>query len=259
MSNKYDFIPNRLNKYSIRKFTVGTASILVGATLLFGLSDDAKADEIETQETAVANDDDTDDHSDAQTEDAALLNNENVSSEETLSTEENSVESPSINTVENTQVETTNEESTVAEENVKTDAKVDTVKPSIETENTATDLKEASEETTPAKEEKVSVKEEDAVKTSEVVTAVKEASQPESNTDTVDATAVENTLTPADTQPEQPTSKQNLILTPSFEDISTNSIPTGNIPTNEKYFAAILTPGTGFRTGYYYQPTTYIS
>ncbi|MGO1759443.1 MAG: YSIRK-type signal peptide-containing protein, partial [Mammaliicoccus vitulinus] len=27
---KLDFIPNKLNKYSIRKFTVGTASILVG-------------------------------------------------------------------------------------------------------------------------------------------------------------------------------------------------------------------------------------
>ncbi|MEB6232899.1 plasmin-sensitive LPXTG-anchored glycoprotein Pls, partial [Mammaliicoccus sciuri] len=42
---KLDFIPNRLNKYSIRKFTVGTASILVGATLLFGIGEEAKADE----------------------------------------------------------------------------------------------------------------------------------------------------------------------------------------------------------------------
>ncbi|PBJ84609.1 hypothetical protein CLR87_12800, partial [Staphylococcus epidermidis] len=33
---KLDFLPNKLNKYSIRKFTVGTASILVGATLIFG-------------------------------------------------------------------------------------------------------------------------------------------------------------------------------------------------------------------------------
>nr|WP_281072903.1 YSIRK-type signal peptide-containing protein [Staphylococcus coagulans] len=45
-SKRLDFLPNKLNKYSIRKFTIGTASILVGATLLFGLSDDAKADEI---------------------------------------------------------------------------------------------------------------------------------------------------------------------------------------------------------------------
>ncbi|MFT2142336.1 YSIRK-type signal peptide-containing protein, partial [Mammaliicoccus sciuri] len=42
---KMDFIPNRLNKYSIRKFTVGTASILVGATLLFGIGEEAKANE----------------------------------------------------------------------------------------------------------------------------------------------------------------------------------------------------------------------
>ncbi|MDF4069377.1 YSIRK-type signal peptide-containing protein, partial [Staphylococcus aureus] len=27
-------IPNRLNKFSIRKYTVGTASILVGTTLI---------------------------------------------------------------------------------------------------------------------------------------------------------------------------------------------------------------------------------
>lgn len=42
---KNDFISNRLNKFSIRRFTVGTASILVGATLVFGISNDAKAAE----------------------------------------------------------------------------------------------------------------------------------------------------------------------------------------------------------------------
>nr|WP_115354520.1 YSIRK-type signal peptide-containing protein [Staphylococcus hominis] len=39
IKKKLDFISNRLNKYSIRKFTVGTASILVGATLIFGHAD----------------------------------------------------------------------------------------------------------------------------------------------------------------------------------------------------------------------------
>ncbi|PMC19121.1 hypothetical protein CJ235_07600 [Staphylococcus pettenkoferi] len=43
---RLDFIPNRLNKYSIRKFSVGIASILVGATLFFGLNNEAKADEV---------------------------------------------------------------------------------------------------------------------------------------------------------------------------------------------------------------------
>ena len=36
INKRLDFINNKLNKYSIRKFTVGTASILVGATLIFG-------------------------------------------------------------------------------------------------------------------------------------------------------------------------------------------------------------------------------
>lgn len=46
---KLDFLPNKLNKYSIRKFTVGTASILVGATLIFGAGHDvAKASEEDT-------------------------------------------------------------------------------------------------------------------------------------------------------------------------------------------------------------------
>ena len=46
INKRLDFINNKLNKYSIRKFTVGTASILVGATLIFGHADDeAKAAE----------------------------------------------------------------------------------------------------------------------------------------------------------------------------------------------------------------------
>ena len=40
INKRLDFINNKLNKYSIRKFTVGTASILVGATLIFGHADD---------------------------------------------------------------------------------------------------------------------------------------------------------------------------------------------------------------------------
>ncbi|PNZ77208.1 Ig-like domain-containing protein, partial [Mammaliicoccus stepanovicii] len=51
MNKRYDFLPNRLNKYSIRKFTVGTASILLGSMLLFGISNEAKADELDTNST----------------------------------------------------------------------------------------------------------------------------------------------------------------------------------------------------------------
>ena len=45
-NKRLDFLPNKQNKYSIRKFTVGTASILVGAALIFGsANDEAKAAE----------------------------------------------------------------------------------------------------------------------------------------------------------------------------------------------------------------------
>ena len=43
---KVDFLPNKLNKYSIRKFTVGTASILIGSLIFLG--NDASAAEADT-------------------------------------------------------------------------------------------------------------------------------------------------------------------------------------------------------------------
>lgn len=44
-------VSNRLNKFSIRKYTVGTASILVGTTLIFGLGNqEAKAAESTNKE-----------------------------------------------------------------------------------------------------------------------------------------------------------------------------------------------------------------
>ncbi|QDW95298.1 YSIRK-type signal peptide-containing protein (plasmid) [Staphylococcus warneri] len=59
---RLDFLPNKLNKYSIRRFSVGTASILVGATLLFGINNGAHAaEQNETQSVSqeATNDDST--------------------------------------------------------------------------------------------------------------------------------------------------------------------------------------------------------
>ncbi|MGV2929433.1 SdrD B-like domain-containing protein, partial [Macrococcus capreoli] len=49
---RYDFIANKLNKYSIRKFTVGTASILIGSLMFLG--EDAKVEAAETATTEAA-------------------------------------------------------------------------------------------------------------------------------------------------------------------------------------------------------------
>ncbi|MEB7040228.1 Ig-like domain-containing protein, partial [Staphylococcus gallinarum] len=50
MNKNCNNISSQRNKYSIRKLTVGTASLLIGATLVFGLGNEAYADELASQE-----------------------------------------------------------------------------------------------------------------------------------------------------------------------------------------------------------------
>ncbi|HHW7840620.1 TPA: lectin-like domain-containing protein [Staphylococcus aureus] len=45
VNKRVDFLSNRLNKYSIRKFTVGTASILIGSLMYLGTQQEAEAAE----------------------------------------------------------------------------------------------------------------------------------------------------------------------------------------------------------------------
>ncbi|HAR7304380.1 TPA: YSIRK-type signal peptide-containing protein, partial [Staphylococcus aureus] len=80
---KKGMISNRLNKFSIRKYTVGTASILVGTTLIFGLGNqEAKAAESTSTENAKQDDATTSD------------NKEVVSETENNSTTENDSTNP---------------------------------------------------------------------------------------------------------------------------------------------------------------------
>ncbi|PTJ16982.1 lectin-like domain-containing protein [Staphylococcus simulans] len=50
---KLDFLPNLRNRYSIRRFTVGTASILIGSLLFLGHNGEAKAAESTNDNTVV--------------------------------------------------------------------------------------------------------------------------------------------------------------------------------------------------------------
>lgn len=50
---KLDFLPNLKNRYSIRRFTVGTASILIGSLLFLGNNGEAKAAENTNDNTVV--------------------------------------------------------------------------------------------------------------------------------------------------------------------------------------------------------------
>ncbi|AKC77072.1 Ser-Asp rich fibrinogen/bone sialoprotein-binding protein SdrE [Staphylococcus haemolyticus] len=140
INKKVDFLSNKLNKYSIRKFTVGTASILVGATLLFGVGNqEAKAAENNTEDTSVQVSDDTSSQddgvkqkSDVQTSEHTT-NNSDFPEQTDITNENNTKEEP---TQEDAKVETTKEEPTqedakveiTKEEPTQEDAKVETTK-----------------------------------------------------------------------------------------------------------------------------------
>ncbi|WP_180363483.1 Rib/alpha-like domain-containing protein, partial [Staphylococcus sp. HMSC078A12] len=98
--NKASFQPDRKNKYSIRKFTVGTASILVGAILLFGVNtQDAKAAETSTTFTINATTPDKDtnvevNHADAVVNETAVTTSSEITTpDETKEVPKTEVES----------------------------------------------------------------------------------------------------------------------------------------------------------------------
>ncbi|MGW7906068.1 Ig-like domain-containing protein, partial [Staphylococcus xylosus] len=143
MKNKQGFLPNRLNKYSIRKFTVGTASLLIGATLVMGIGNEAKADELDSITT-----------DDGSTKDKgeALDISDIKGIEENITTEQDSEEVKNESNdkltqekTENSEVESTNEveQSTV---NENSDELIKTEEPKTEepkTEETITEQKDS--------------------------------------------------------------------------------------------------------------------
>ncbi|APT17460.1 YSIRK-type signal peptide-containing protein [Staphylococcus epidermidis] len=90
--NKLDFLPNKLNKYSIRKFTVGTASLLIGATLVFGIGNEAKADEVSTSTEQVSSGDKNSDNSENMTSAQSTELENTPSTEESTKEEQPSAE-----------------------------------------------------------------------------------------------------------------------------------------------------------------------
>ena len=91
INKKVDFLPNKLNKYSLRKFTVGTASILLGSTLIFGSSShEAKAaEEKQVDPITQANQNDSSERS-LENTNQPTVNNEAPQMSSTLQAEEGS-------------------------------------------------------------------------------------------------------------------------------------------------------------------------
>ncbi|HDH5018674.1 TPA: YSIRK-type signal peptide-containing protein, partial [Staphylococcus aureus] len=121
INKKVDFLPNKLNKYSIRKFTVGTASILVGSILIFGSSShEAKAaEEKQVAPITQANQNDSSERL-LENTNQATVNNEAPQMSSTLQAEERSnaeaPQSESTKVEERSNAEASQSESTKVEE-----------------------------------------------------------------------------------------------------------------------------------------------
>lgn len=88
---------NRKNRYSIRKFTVGTASIIIGATLLFGVDKDAEAAEDDSYSQDVSKDasNSNDDQVETKSNQTEINNKDTQAATKSLNTTEEVATQPS--------------------------------------------------------------------------------------------------------------------------------------------------------------------
>ncbi|HDC3680204.1 TPA: fibrinogen-binding adhesin SdrG C-terminal domain-containing protein, partial [Staphylococcus aureus] len=139
-TNRKGMIPNRLNKFSIRKYSVGTASILVGTTLIFGLSGhEAKAAEHTNGELN-------------QSKNETTVPTENKTTEKVDRRQQNNIEQsttsnqPKVNESDNTSVKETTEEpqNTTSTQPTKQNNDATANKDNLEAQNISTQAKDVS-------------------------------------------------------------------------------------------------------------------
>ena len=202
-NRRLDFLPNVQNKYSIRKFTVGAASILVGATLIFGAGqEEAKAAE---SDQTVTNQDNTS----STTDTTEQPSTEEKATSENITTDESSAEEKAA---ESTQTD-------------KSSAEEKEVSESATTEQPSTEEKEVSESTTteqPSTEEKAA---DESTQTNES-SAEEKAADESTETDessSEEKTAAESTQTDESSSEEKEANDSTETNQPSLDKHETTS------------------------------------
>ena len=190
--SKLDFLPNRNNRYSIRRFTVGTASILIGATLLFGASHDAQAAEEDSSSVSVDGQDDAGASKDDQT---AKASEEQATPAQTEDV--NASTEAEAKTDTETQAQTDKEEAASTQEDAVSEDSQSKVQDS-----------EQAEEATPAQEEAAQGEETQATEHA----SVKEAKSEDKKVDTESATTSE---VPQATEEEVATKEESKAVQPA--------------------------------------------
>ena len=234
VEKKIRLLPNKMNKYSIRRFSVGTASILVGTTLLFGIGNEAHA--AEGDQTPNANENVADkDVSGTQLKEEAQNNevtneepskeeaqnnevtNEEPSKEEATSNEVTSEEQPKEEATSN---EVTNEESS------KEEATSNEVTSEEQPKEEATSNEVTSEE--PSKEEAASneVTNEEPSKEEATSKEVTSEEQPKEE-------AASKEVTNEESSKEEATSNEVTNEEPSKEEATSNEVTSEEQPKEE--------------------------
>ncbi|HEC2153716.1 TPA: YSIRK-type signal peptide-containing protein, partial [Staphylococcus delphini] len=202
---RVDFLPNRQNRYAIRRFSVGTASILVGATLIFGIhSNDASA--------AVE---------DATSQEAETTNGNSNSTEEATTNESTTVEAPTseeASTEEKSEEAPTNEEVSTEEKSVEapTSEEATTEEKSVEAPtNEEASIEEKSEEAPTSEEVTTEEKSEEAPTSEEATTEEKSEEAPTSEEATTEEKSEEAPTS------EEATTEEKSVEAPTSEEATT--------------------------------------
>ena len=198
MKNKQGFLPNLLNKYGIRKLSAGTASLLIGATLVFGINGQVKA--AETDNTFSQNEDNK-------------TNDSKSSDEELVKSEDDQTSNTSTDTTLESEFEQNNNPSSIEESTNRNDEDTLSQRTSTETE-TDTHVKSADNQTT----NETTNKNDDNATTNHTESTSDESTY---QSDDLNTTQHDNSNTNQDTQSTlNPTSKES-----SNKDEATSSTP----------------------------------
>ena len=218
---------NRKNRYSIRKFTVGTASIIIGATLLFGAGQDAKAAEEDGYSQEVGNDtsNSSDDQADTQTKQKENSNNdtqadENSSNnaEETINqaneqeqTSQNGTEHETEATTEQTSEDNSSDE-TNSDKETKLDEKQQSEEQTDSTEQSQTEDEDTNVESQKSKTEQAESRNEKQTTQEESKTTVDENVQKEGSAKEENATEEEGQVRKSEAPNESSEPKRSVII-----------------------------------------------
>ncbi|WP_198648054.1 YSIRK-type signal peptide-containing protein [Staphylococcus auricularis] len=204
-------MPNRLNKYSIRKFTVGTASLLIGATLVFGIGNEAKADEISntTGQVSFDNESSVNENSSQSSELEKTPSTEEAAEEEQPSTEEAAEEEQS-STEEAAEEEQPSTEETTKEEQPSTEEAAEEEQPSTEetTKEEQSSTEEAAEEEQPSTEETTKEEQPSTEETTKEEQSSTEETTKEEQSSTEETTKEEQSSTEETTKEEQSSTEE---------------------------------------------------